>query len=75
MKNVVELQQYYFRWERALRDFVAYCNNERCHESRDNVTPAGGYFRRQHAVLTERDKIKGLTMKRRKKEHLASQGA
>jgi putative transposase len=58
MKNVVELQQYYFRWERALRDFVAYCNNERCHESRDNVTPADVYFGRHHSGLTERDRLK-----------------
>jgi putative transposase len=61
--------------EAPLRDFVAYYNNERYHESLDNVTPADVYFGRQHAVLTERDKIKRLTMKRRKKEHLASQGA
>ena len=77
MKNVVKLQHYYFPWEleAALRDFVAYYNNERYHESLDNVTPADVYFGRQHAVLTERDKIKGLTMKRRKKEYLASQAA
>ena len=61
--------------EAALRDFVSYYNNERYHESLDNVTPADVYFGRQHAVLTERDKIKGLTMKRRKKEYLASQAA
>ena len=77
MKNVVKLQHYYFPWEleAALRDFVAYYNNERYHESLDNVTPADVYFGRQHAVLTERDKIKRLTMKRRKKEYLASKAA
>ena len=70
-------QHYYFPWELegALRDFVAYYNNERYHESLDNVTPADVYFGRQHAVLTERDKIKRLTMKRRRKEYLASQAA
>ena len=51
-------------------DFVAYYNNERYHESLDNVTPADVYFGRQYTVLTERDKIKRLTMKRRKKEYL-----
>jgi putative transposase len=77
MKNVVKLQHYYFPWEleAALRDFVAYYNNERYHESLDNVTPADVYFGRRHAVLTERDKIKRLTMKRSKKEYLASQAA
>jgi transposase InsO family protein len=77
MKNVVTLQHCYFPWEleAALRDFVAYDNNERYHESLDNVTPADVYFGRQYAVLTERDKIKRLTMKRRKKEYLEQKAA
>jgi putative transposase len=77
MKKVVKLEHYYFPWEleAALRDFVAYYNNERYHESLDNVTPADVYFGRQYAVLTERDKIKRLTMKRRKKEYLAAKAA
>ena len=42
MKNVVKLEHYYSPWEleTALRDFVAYYNNERYHEALDNVTPA-----------------------------------
>ena len=77
MKNVVKLQHYYFPWEleAALRDFVAYYNDERYHESLDNVTPADVYFGRQHAVLTERSKIKRITMQRRKKEYLANKAA
>ena len=64
MKNVVKLQHYYFSWEleAALRDFVAYYNNERYHESLDNVTPADVYFGRQSEVLTKRAKIKRRTM-------------
>jgi hypothetical protein len=46
---------------------VAYYNNERYHESLDNVTPADVYFGRQYKVLTERDTIKRLTMERRKR--------
>ncbi len=61
--------------EAALRDFVAYDNNERYHESLDNVTPTDVYFGRQYAVLTNRAKIKRLTMQRRKKEYLASKAA
>ncbi len=74
MKNVVKLQHYYFPWEldAALRDFVAYYNNERYHESLDNVTPADAYFGRQYAVITEREKIKKRTMRKRKKEYLAA---
>ena len=77
MKNVVKLQHYYFPWEleAALRDFVAYYNNERFHESLNNVTPADVYLGRQYAVLTERAKIKRLTMQRRKKESLAEKAA
>ncbi len=77
MKNVVKLQHYYFpgELEAAIGEFVAYYNNERYHESLDNVTPADVYFGRQHEVLTERSKIKRLTMQRRKKEYLASKAA
>ncbi len=77
MKNVVKLQHYYFPWEleAALRDFVSYYNNERYHESLDNVTPADVYFGRQYAVLSERSKIKRLTMQQRKKEYLAERAA
>jgi putative transposase len=77
MKNVVKLQHYHFPWEleAALRDFVGYYNKERYHESLDNVTPADVYFGRQYAVLSERAKIKRLTMKKRKQEYLAEKAA
>jgi len=77
MKNVVKLQPYYFpgELEAAIGDFVAYYNNERYHESLDNVTPADVYFGRQHAVLTERSKIKRKAMERRKKDYLACKAA
>jgi putative transposase len=61
--------------EAALRGFIAYCDNARYRESLDNVTPADVYFGRQYAVLTERDKVKRLTMKRRKREYLAGKAA
>ena len=46
------LQHYYFPWEleAALRDSVAYYNNERYPESLDNVTPADVYFGRQYVL-------------------------
>ena len=77
MKNVVKLEHYYFpgELETAIGDFVAYYNNERYHESLDNVTPADVYLGRQYAVLTERSKIKRRTMERRKNEYLASKAA
>ncbi len=77
MKNVVKLQHYYFPWEleAALRDFVAYYNNERYHEALDNVTPADAYFGRRHAVVSERARSKQRTIRKRKKEYLAAVAA
>ena len=77
MKNVVKLQHYYFPWEleAALRDFVAYYNNERYHESLDNVTPADVYFGRQHEIISERDRIKKRPLRKRKREYLAAKAA
>ena len=54
----------------ALRDFVTYYNNERYHESLDNVTPAEVYYGRHYEVISERKKIKRITMQKRKKEYL-----
>jgi len=77
MKKVVKLQHYDFPWEleAAVRDFVAYYNRRRYHESLDNCTPADVYYGRHHRVLSERDKIKQLTMQRRKKEYRAANAA
>ena len=73
----MKFASYYSPWEleAALRDFVADYNNERYHESLDNVTPADVYYGRQYAVLSERAKIKQRTMEQRRKEYLAEQAA
>ena len=77
MKNVVKLEHYDFPWEleAAVRDFVSYYNHRRYHESLDNCTPADVYYGRHHEVLSERGKIKQLTMQRRKKEYRAANAA
>jgi hypothetical protein len=54
---------------------VAYYNNERYHESLDNVTPADVYFERQYEIVSERERIKRRTMRMRKKEYLAAKAA
>lgn len=70
MKNVVKLEHYYSpgELEAAIGNFVDYYNHERYHESLNNVTPADVYYGRHHNVLSERAKIKRLTMQQRRKE-------
>jgi transposase InsO family protein len=73
MKNVVKLNHYYApgELEQAVGDFVEYYNNDRFHESLDNVTPADVYFGRRLEILTERDLIKAETMEHRRRENAA----
>ncbi len=73
----MKLENYYFpgELEQALRDFVAYYNNERYHESLDNVTPADVYFGRKYEIITARQKIKQRTMQKRKREYLNAKSA
>ena len=72
MKNVVRLENYYSPWEleRAIARFVDYYNQERLHEAIGNVTPDDMYHGRQCEIITRREKIKRLTLQRRKKENL-----
>jgi transposase InsO family protein len=72
MKNVVRLENHYSPWEleRAVARFVTYYNHERLHEAIGNVTPDDMYHGRQRAILSRREKIKRLTLERRKKENL-----
>ena len=53
-----------------LARFVEYYNHERLHEAIGNVTPDDMYHGRQRAILSRREKIKRLTLERRKKENL-----
>ncbi len=47
----------------------------RYHEPLDNVTPTDVYFGRQYEVLSERAKIKRLTMQKRREEYWAERVA
>jgi len=71
MKNRVLLENYYLPGdlERQIRAFVEYYNNQRYHESLGNVTPADVYFGRDKAIISEREKIKKLTIKDRRLQH------
>ena len=70
-KNRVLLENYYLPGdlERQIRAFVDYYNNERYHESLNNVTPADVYFGRDKAIIRQRDKIKKLTIQNRRLQH------
>ena len=56
MKNRVLLKNYYLPGdlERQIGAFVEYYNNQRYHESLNNVTPADVYFGRDKAILREK---------------------
>ncbi|MBK0329252.1 IS3 family transposase [Rhodobacteraceae bacterium F11138] len=71
MKNRVLLENYYLPGdlERQIGAFVEYYNNERYHESLNNVTPADVYFGRDKAIIREREKIKKLTIQQRRLQH------
>ena len=71
MKNRVLLENYYLPGdlERQIGAFVDYYNNERYHESLNNVTPADVYFGRDKAIIRERAKIKKLTIQKRRLQH------
>ena len=72
MKNVVKLENYYLPGDliNRLEEFVEYYNNERYHESLQNLTPADVYFGRGEDILDQRHLIKLKTMKKRRKQHL-----
>ncbi len=71
MKNRVLLENYYLPGdlEQQINAFVEYYNNQRYHESLNNVTPADVYLSRDKAILKQREKIKANTIKQRRLQH------
>ena len=51
------------------QNFVEHYNNHRYHESLNNVTPADVYFGRAETILRARQKIKKLTIQKRRLQH------
>jgi putative transposase len=76
MKNVVKLENYYFPWEleAAISEWVEHYNNERYHESLDNVTPADVYQGRRNDILDQRALTKSRTLSQRKIHNLKLAG-
>jgi transposase len=71
MKNVVKLNNYYApeELEAALEKFVYIYNNQRYHESLNNLTPADVYFGRGEQILKERKRLKNQAFINRRKEY------
>ena len=55
--------------EAALQKFVNRYNNERYHESLNNLTPADVYFGRGEMILKERQKLKKIAIINRRNEY------
>ena len=69
MKNVVKPDNYFApeELEAALEKFVYRYNNERYHESLNNLTPADVYFGRGDEILNERLRLKKIAFIKPKK--------
>jgi putative transposase len=72
MKNEVKLQHYYLpgELEQEIDRFIRYYNNERYHESLNNVTPADVYFGRNQRIESRREELKWKTLRLRKIQNL-----
>lgn len=72
MKNVILLQKYYLPWEleNEIQRFIDYYNNERYHESINNLIPRDVFYGKDREIITRRDKIKKRTFDLRKKLNL-----
>jgi len=68
MKNIIKLEHYYSpgELEAHIAEFVNYYNNQRYHESLNNVTPADVYFGRDQEIFARREIIKQQTLLKRR---------
>ncbi len=72
IKNVIKLDNYYSLEElyEAIEKFVNYYNNERYHESLNNLTPLSVFLGRGDEILQERERIKQKSLKDRKEAYI-----
>ena len=72
MKNVIKLQNYYSpsELEQAIAEWAEYYNNQRYHESLENVTPVDVYFGREKEIIKKRNKLKVQSLALRRQHYL-----
>ena len=68
LKNRILLEHYFLPGdlEAQIEAFVDHYNNQRYHESLNNVTPSDVYFGRDKAILKQRERIKRKTLETRR---------
>jgi putative transposase len=73
LKNVINLDNYSCPEElkSEIERFVDYYNNQRYHESLENLTPANVYYGQDKDILTRRQLIKIQTLKHRRSQNNA----
>jgi len=72
MKHIFKLENYYFpeELERQIAQFIDYYNNQRFHESLQNLTPADVFFGRDQEILAQRELIKHNSIPQRRDLYL-----
>jgi transposase InsO family protein len=72
MKNIINLNHYYLpgELEKEIDEFVNYYNNERYHESLNNLKPVDVYNGKSIEILDKREEIKQRTMNMRRHQNL-----
>ena len=71
LKNRILLENYFLPGdlEAHIEAFVDHYNQQRYHESLNNVTPSDVYFERNKEILQQRERIKQNTLKERRLQH------
>jgi transposase InsO family protein len=72
MKNIINLNHYYLpgELEKEIEAFVNFYNNERYHESLNNLKPVDVYNGKSFEILDRREEIKQKTMNLRRRQNL-----
>lgn len=72
MKNRILLERHYSpeELERSLGEFIDFCNNNRLHESLNNLVPADIFLSRDAKILKQREEVKQKTILQKRIKHL-----